>query len=195
VHALPTVITSDTRGTFVFWADADAADWIGTIRLVASGKRGDTLLNREVRPYTRVWQEANIGTSRPTREQALSVGDQSPFGLKFNAEKIEVEAGKKVDLKLQLERIWPEFKNSVTVIPLSFPGPFKMATFTIGESKTEAAASIEVQGNTRPGEYTIAVQGQAQVPFAKDPKMMPKPNTLVSLPSRPITVVVSAAKK
>jgi hypothetical protein len=49
-----------------------------------------------------------------------------------------------------------------------------------------------VQPNTRPGDYTLALQGQAQVPFGKDPKM-PKTNSLVTRASRPLTLTVLPA--
>src|SRR5262249_39704059 len=55
LHAVPTTIAGDTRGAFVLWADPDAPEWIGSVRLLATGKRGTELLQREVRPYTRVW--------------------------------------------------------------------------------------------------------------------------------------------
>jgi hypothetical protein len=195
LHAQPTTINNDNRGIFVLWADADAPEWTGTVKLFATGKRDDEVIKREVRPYTRVWQEANIATSRPTRELALAIRESAPFGLHFASERIEIEAGKKVEVKLQLERHWPDFKNAVTVISLSFPGPIKMGQVTIAPEKTEASVTLEVQAGARTGEYTIAVQGQAQVPFSKDAKAGMKPNTLVSEPSWPITVVVTPGKK
>ena len=195
LHSQPTTITNDSRGTLLFWADANAPEWTGVVKLFATGKRGDTVLRREVRPYTRVWQEANIGTSRPTRDLVLAIRETTPFALHFAEEKVTVEAGKKVDVKLNLERVWPEVKNSVTTIPLSLPGFIKMATGSIPDGKTETTVTFDVQPNAAPGEYLLAVQGQAQVPFSKDPKIMPKPNTLVSQPSRPLTFVVLASKK
>ena len=54
---------------------------------------------------------------------------------------------------------------------------------------------LEVQANARPGVYTIALTGQGQVPLAKDPKATTKPNTLVQLPSRTVTLVVLPSKK
>jgi hypothetical protein len=69
-----------------------------------------------------------------------------------------------------------------------------MGTVSVGEGKAEATVTIEVQPNARAGEYTLAVQGQAQVPFTKDQKSGAK-STLVSLPSRPITVVVRRSGK
>jgi hypothetical protein len=41
-----------------------------------------------------------------------------------------------------------------------------------------------------PGEYTLSVLGQAQVRFNKDPKAAQKPNLVVALPARPVTLVV-----
>lgn len=195
LHTLPTTITSDTRGTFVLWADNDAPEWTGPIKLWATGKVGDRVLKREVRPYTRVWNQANISSSRPMREMVMAIRESSPFDLRFSSERVEVQAGKKVELKVQLDRRWPDFKNTVNLIPLSFPGPFKMNTVVLAADKNEATVTIEVQANTRPGEYTLAVTGQAQVPYSKDAKATTKPNTLVSQPSHPITVVVLPAMK
>jgi hypothetical protein len=195
LHALPTTINNDTRGVVVLWADPDAPDFVGPIKLVAAGKRGDVEIKREVRPYTRVWTVANAASSRPMRELVIAIRESAPYAMKFSTERIEIEAGKKVDLKLQVERLWPDFKGSVNVIPLAFPGPIKMSAFTIAEGKNEGTATIEVQGGARPGDYTIAVMGQAQVPFSKDAKPTTKPNTLVQQPSRAITVVVLPALK
>src|SRR5207247_2310102 len=104
LHALPTAVPGDGRGTFVLWADADAPEWTGTVKLTAAGKRGDVTLRREVRPYTRVWTDPSLGSSRPTRELALAVRDSAPFALRFAAERVEVEAGKRAELKLLLDR-------------------------------------------------------------------------------------------
>ena len=77
---------------------------------------------------------------------------------------------------------------------LAFPGPIKMNAVSIAESQSEAPVTFEVQAGARPGEYTVALQCQAQVPFAKDSKGA-KPNTLVALPSRPIAIAVKAPAK
>jgi hypothetical protein len=55
-----------------------------------------------------------------------------------------------------------------------------MPAVPIAEGKSEATVTFEVQ---------------AQVPFTKDPKTATKPNTLVTLPSRPVTLVVRPAAK
>ncbi|MDB5310973.1 MAG: hypothetical protein JWO38_5175 [Gemmataceae bacterium] len=194
LHATPTTINNDTRGVFVLWADAEAPDWVGPVKLVATGKRGDEVLTREVRPHTRVWSEANVASSRPTRELVVAIRESAPFAVTPAVERIEVEAGKKVDVKVKCGRLWPDFKAAVNLTPLSFPGPIKMGTVNVAEGKDEATVAFEVQAGARPGEYTVVMQAQAQVPFGKDAKAA-KANTLTTLPSRPVTVVVLPAKK
>lgn len=189
LHALPTTIR-DSRGTFVFWADADAPDWAGPIQLIATGKVGDTVLRHEVRPYTRVWRAADMGSSRPTRQLVLAVRDSAPFALHFAAPRVEAKAGSKVEVKLQLERRWADFKNALTVSPLSFPGPIRLSNVVVPADKSEVSLAFEVKPNAAAGEYSLSVSGQAQVPYSKDAKAKQKANTLVSQPSPPLTLVV-----
>lgn len=162
--------------------------------LAAMAQRGDGAIVREVRAHSRVWNSADLNSSRPTRELVAAVRGTAPFSIVPIAETLEVEAGKKVEVKVKLERRWPEFKGAVTLIPLAFPNPIRMNTVTIPEGQTEATATFEVQANARPGDYTIALMGQGQVPFSKDPKATAQPNTLVPTPSRPIALKVTPAK-
>jgi hypothetical protein len=194
LHAAPTKINND-RGVIVLWADAEATDWVGPIKLTATSKRGEETLIREVRPYTRVSTSTQLSSSRPMRQLVVAIRETAPFHVSPTIERVEVEAGKKVELKLQCQRLWPDFKSPVNVTPLDFPGSIKTGTLSIPADKTEATATFDVQLNAKPGEYVLALQTQAQVPFTKDPKAASKPNTLVTLPSRPITLVVLPPKK
>jgi len=195
LHAAPTTINGDNHGTLVLWADADAPDWVGPVKLTATAKRGEEALVREVRPYTRVSTSTQLSSSRPMRQLVVAVRETAPFQVAPAPERVEVEAGKKVELKLQCRRLWPDFKAPVNVTPMAFPGPIRTGTLSIPADQTEATATIEVQPNARPGEYVLALQTQAQVPFTKDPRAANKPNTLVTLPSRPITLVVLPPRK
>jgi hypothetical protein len=188
LHFSPTTINNNSRGTFTLWADKNAAEWTGTVKLFATGKRGEETIRREVRPYTRVWTQDN--SSRATRELALAIRPSAPFEMKFEKNTVEIAAGEKAEVKLQLTRHWPGFSNDVNISPLSIPGGFTMANGKFGGSAKEITLTIEVQ-NSRPiGDYTFSVLGQAQVPFSKDAAAKTRPNTLVSLPSQPITVRV-----
>src|SRR5579872_2245341 len=156
LHFTPTTINNDNRGVLVFWADKDAPDFAGPIKLIASAKRGDETITREVRSYTRVWNTADPSSSRPSRELVVGIAESAPFAVTPALEKIEVEAGKKADLVMKCERNWPEFKGAINLIPLSIPNSVKVGTTTIAEGKTEATIGLEVQANMRPGEYSLS---------------------------------------
>ncbi len=194
VHFAPTT-TDDQRGTFVLWSDENAADFAGPIKLFATAKVGEQTLRREVRPYTRVWNIANINSSRPTREQLIAVRETAPYSLELVPNQIEIEAGKTAEVKVQAKRYWPEFKNAINLIPLSFKGNFQLPNTTIAADTNDVTIRITVQAGTRPGEYTMSVLGQAQVPFNKSKDAKDRPNTLVSMASRPVTIKVTEPPK
>lgn len=194
VHFAPTT-TDDQRGTFVLWSDENAADIATPIKLFATAKVGEQTLRREVRPYTRVWNQANISSSRPTREQLIAVRETAPYSLELVPNQIEIEAGKTAELKVQAKRFWPEFKNAINLIPLSFKGNFQMPNTTIAADTNDVTIRITVQQGTRPDEYTMSVLGQAQVPFNKAKDAKDRPNTLVSMASRPVTIKVTEPPK
>ncbi len=194
VHAAPTT-TDNQQVTFVLWSDENAADFAGPIKLFATAKVGEQTLRREVRPYTRVWNIANISSSRPTREQLIAVRETAPYSLELMPNQIEIEAGKTAELKVQAKRFWPEFKNAINLIPLAFKGNFQMTNTTIAADTNDVTIRITVQQGTRPGEYTMSVLGQAQVPFNKAKDAKDRPNTLVSMASRPVTIKVTEPPK
>jgi hypothetical protein len=124
------------------------------------------------------------------RELIVAVRESAPFALHFSAERSEVKAKGKIELKLHVDRLWPDVKDPITVLPLTFPGSFRMSSVEVASDQREISVTLEVQPGTLPGEYTLAVLGQAQVPYSKDAGRKQKLNTLVSLPSRPLTLVV-----
>ena len=169
LHSAPTTIFNTNRGTFVFWADKDAPEWTGTVKLFATGKRGEKTIRREVRPYTKVWTDAGMNSSRPTRELALAIRPSAPFAMEFEKDVVEVAAGEKAEVKLRLTRHGADFKNEVTVLGTFVSRRIQSAQWQIrrGVNK-EITLTIDVQNGRPPGDYTLAVLGQAQVPFNKD---------------------------
>jgi hypothetical protein len=195
MHAAKSILGIGNSGAFVFWSDEDAPEWTGNIRLFATGQRGEETIRREVRPYYRSSNDNNIGGSQPARQLSAALRDKAPFRLSLEPARVEVVAGQKAELKAVLRRIWPDFQGKLTALPLMFPGNFKMPNAEIAAGANEAAFTLEVQAGTRPGEYTLSLLGQAQVPYHKSPDEKNRPNTLVSLPSLPVTIVVTAAAK
>lgn len=192
LHAGPLTITNNNRGTLVLWADDNAAPWTGPIKLFATAKVDDTTLRREVRSFCRVFNQVG---SRETREHIVAIRERSPFNLSIEPDRISIESGKKAEVKLRLVRHWPDFKNAVNYQPLNFPGGFNLGNGTINADQTEVTLSIDVQGGMKPADYTLVVQGQGQVPFNKDATKPEKPNTLVSIPSRPLVITVTEPPK
>ncbi len=124
------------------------------------------------------------------RELTLAVREKAPFSLRFGAEQLQIEAGKKAQVKLAVTRLNPDFKEKLTLLPLPLPGNIKITAPEIAAGANEATIDVEIQNGTRPGNYTLAIVGQGQVPYAKDPASKEKPNVLVSLPSQPVTITV-----
>lgn len=195
VHAAPTSLFNTDRTTFVFWADENAPVGAAAIKLVATATVEGQTLRHEVRPYTRVWADANPGSSAPMRDLVLGVREKAPYVLKLQPERVSVEAGKEVSVKITATRLWADFKDKITVIPLAFPGVIQMPTVEIAAGANETTAKFTIQNGARPGDYTISVLGQAQVPFNKDPQAKDRPNTLVSTPSLPLTITITEPPK
>lgn len=206
VHAARTLLHNTANGAFVLWADPDAAPAVKPIRLVAEGTGGEQELVRDVRPYTRVWSQQNLGSSRPTRELVLAVGQESagtepssaagaPLRVTLEPATATVEAGKSLQLKALATRYWPEAKNEIRLAPLAFPNNLQLAETVLPAGAAEVMLTIKVQPKTPPGDYTLAVQCQSQVPFDKDPQAATRPNNLMTFPSLPATITVTEPPK
>ena len=195
VHAAPTNVFNNDRGTFVFWADESAAAGASAVKIIATATVEGQTLRHEVRPYTRVWTDANPGSSQPMRELVIGVRERAPYVIKPTLDKVTVESGQQVQVKFAATRYWADFKDKITLIPLSFPGEIQMATVEIPPSANEATVSFTIRNGARPGDYTVSVLGQAQVPFNKDSQATSRPNTLVSSPSPPLTITITEPPK
>ena len=188
VTAVPTIINNNSRGTFVITAEPDSADWTGEVTLVSAAEVDGRKLRREVRPYARCWNQNN--SSRPSRRLALAVRERAPFGLSIDPPQITVVDGKAAELTVRATRHQDGFAAKIDLRGLNLPSGFTMSNTTIADNGGAAKITINVQNGRPPGEYTMTVLGQAQVPFSKDPKAENRPNTLVSLPASPVTITV-----
>jgi hypothetical protein len=193
MHSAPLHISNNIRGSLVFWTDENAPDWNGAMKLMIEGERDGQKFRREVRPYTRV--SNSLSSSRPMREVAGSIRELGPFIVTVEPAELSIEAGKEAQVKVLVRRLWPDFKDKVSLQHLSWPGQIQLNNFDINGDQTEATVTIKVQAGTQPGKHTLALLAQGQVPFHKDPASKERPNTLVALPSRPITLTVTAPPK
>ncbi|MCA9115860.1 MAG: PPC domain-containing protein [Planctomycetaceae bacterium] len=193
LHATPTTIRNTNRGVFVLWADESAEDWTGPIRLVATGVHEGKTFHREVRPFTRVTNQGN--SSRPMRHHMISLVRQAPFRLHFEQPQVQAAAGEEIKVTIQVSRLWDEATSSLTLRPLQFPGGISMDVTEIAAGADSASLTLKLQKNVLPGEYTLAIDGQSQVPFSEDPQAATRPKTLVSQPGLPLSLIVLPAAK
>jgi hypothetical protein len=193
MHSAPLHISNNIRGSLVFWTDENAPDWNGAMKLMIEGERDGQKFRREVRPHTRV--SNSLSSSRPMREVAGSIRELGPFMVTCEPAELSIEAGKEAQVKVLVRRLWPDFKDKVSLQHLSWPGQIQLSNFDINGDQTEVTVTIKVQAGTQPGKHTLALLAQGQVPFHKDPASKERPNTLVALPSRPITLTVTAPPK
>jgi hypothetical protein len=183
------------HANIVFIAAADAPEWAGPIRLKAWAMIDGKRLERPVRCAQRRWPVANINTSLEVRDICLAVRPKAPYGIRLAAEKAAAPAGGAVDMKATVIRHWPDFKGKVQLTGLNLPPGFSLATTDIPADKSETTVKLKIAANVPPGEYSIVLRGDAQVPFAPDPKATNRPLVRVADPSTPLTITVSAAQK
>ncbi len=192
LHVAPTTINNDTRGTLVLWADADAPDWTGQLRLLATLEHEGRTVQRLVRPYSRVAN--NDGTSQVTRTLLVAIREQAPFDLTYRAGRTRScrrsIRGTELTDQPHVERRNKYHHDTAARIP------GRLSTGKLrhhGRPGIMVPMTIMVQPNTRPGRYTLTVLGQSQVPFNKDAAATERPPTLVATPARPVTITVLPA--
>ncbi len=193
----PTHISPQTQtGTLVFSASKDAEAWTGAFRVKASAVVEGKKIVRDVRPAQRRWAIANINPCVMLRESCLAVRtEQAPYMLTMPKDRLTVEAGKAVEAKLAVER-FGEFKGKLQLTGLNLPPGFALATTDVSDGQTDANLKFTVAGNVPPGDYSLFVRGDGQVPFQRDAKMTNRPNVRVANPSTALQIlVVPSAKK
>jgi hypothetical protein len=200
VTAAPQTIGGDLRESrFVVSAAPGAATWTGEIKIRGTATIQGKKVTRSARSASIVWpmpQGQNIPTiSRVDRTLMLAVRPGAPYSLAPTLEKPTIVQGDKGTLKVKLTRISPDFKTPLTVQAIQTELPKGLTInnnqpITIAPNAAEGTLPINVPANIPPGNYTIVLRTQTQMPYNKDPMAKQKPNTLVVLPSAPVTLTV-----
>src|SRR5262249_811302 len=154
---------------------------------------------REARSASIVWPVQpgqNIPTvSRIDHSLMLAVRPGAPWSLSGVPDKPALPQGEKGALKVTLTRISPDFKTPLTVQAIQTELPKGLTLnnnqpITIAANATEGSLPINVPPNVPPGTYTLVLNTQTQMPYNKDPMAKQKPNTIVVLPSEPISLTI-----
>ncbi len=177
----------------VFTAAPEAKAWHGAIRLEATAIVAGKKITRSVGVVQRRWAIANVSTSRLCREACLAVRPGAPYGLRL-PEKATVPAGGAVEVKVNVRRA-ADFTGKVQLTGLNLPPGLGFATVELPAGKDEVTAKLTVAGNVPPGDYTVVLRGDAQVPYNRDPKAATRPNVRVADPSTPLTLTVTPPAK
>jgi hypothetical protein len=179
----------------VFTAAADAPAWAGAVRLKARAMIGGKRVERPVRCAQRRWPDPGVNASLEVREICLAVRPAAPYSIRLPAEAVTVPAGGALDVKAKVARHWDDFKGKVQLVGLNLPPGFALAAADVPAGGGEATVKLRVAADVPSGEYSIVLRGDAQVPFAPDPKATNRPLVRVADPSTPLTVTVTAARK
>jgi hypothetical protein len=176
----------------VFTAELGAKEWAGAVRLKARATLGGKVVERPVSAAQRRWAIANVSATRACREVCLAVRPGAPYGLML-PEKASAAAGGAVEVKVRLKRHAADFKGAVRLTGLGLPPGVGVATAEVPAGKGEATVRLTVAPNVPPGTYSVVLRGDAQVPFARNPKAV-KSNVRVADPSSPMLLTVTPRK-
>lgn len=207
VEGLPTGITCTsmtvpagaTTGALVFTAAEKIAEWNGTLRIQAKATIDGTAVTREVRAGCLVWpnpNEQNNGPalSRLCRSIAMAVRPGTPaFKVTMPATPISLPIGGNTNVKLKIERTWPESKVPLTVTSVHLPPGITFNNnqpLTIAADKLEAEARLQIQPASSAEQFPLILRMTGQVPYAKDPQAKQKPAIQVAETSSAVPVSI-----
>jgi len=192
-----TLGTGQRQTEIVLTAAPDAAAWTGEIKVTGTATIKGQKVVREARPASITWPvqpQQNIPTiSRLDRNLMLAVRDKAPYSLTATIDKPALLQGDKAAITVKLNRIWPDLKNQVQVVPIDLPPNVTINNnqpMNIAADKTDATLAVDVKANALPGTYNLVLRTQTQLPYNKDPNNKQKPPVNVVLPATPVTLTV-----
>jgi hypothetical protein len=184
--------------TFIVSAAATAPVGVSEIKIKGTAQINGAAVVREARPGTIVWplaqpQQGTPTVSRLDRSLVLVVREKAPFKLTPTLDKPQHAHGDKGKLTVKLSRLWPDFKQPLTVQAIEVPPNLVINNnqpMNIAADKAEAILPIQVNSGAQPGVYNIVLRATAQVPYNKDPMAKQKPNVVVVRVAAPVTLSV-----
>jgi hypothetical protein len=103
--------------------------------------------------------------------------------------------GQRGAIKLNLKRLWPDFKGALAVQAQNGELPRGLNVnnnqpVNVAAGKNDGTLNVVVNNQVPPGVYTIVLRSQSQVPYNRDPAAKQKPNVNVVQYSAPVTLTV-----
>ncbi len=200
VTCQPQQITSGMNtGVLVLAAAEKVADFTGVLTVKATATIEGKPVTREVRSGCLVWPNNNepnngAGIGRVARSTVLCIRQkQPPFRVSFVQEKMAMPLGGNTNLKVKVERLWPDAKQPIGLTAVHLPPGVAFNNnqpLTIPADKSEAEARLQVPGNLAAESFSVVMRGSSQIPFNKDPMAKQKPNTAMYAASLPMQIAV-----
>ena len=197
VTSVPQTIGPNTKECLlVVSAAPNAPVFTGEIKIKGKATINGKEVVREARPASITWPvqpQQNIPTiARLDRNLMLAVRDKSPFNLVAKADQNVVTHGGKVNIKLTLNRLFPDANAPFQVLPSpgELPPGVTFANVTIPQGKGDANLILNVAANVQPGTYSFVFRGFAPVPFSKNSMDKKKANINVVMPSTPVNLTI-----
>jgi hypothetical protein len=195
----PQILGGSVRETtLIMTAAADAQPSLSEVRIKGTAVIHGQSVTREARPGGIVWPLQNPANQIPTisrlqRNLLLAVRGKAPFHLVATLDKPIVPHGDKANVKVNLTRLWPDFKQPLQVQVIEAPPNLLINNnqpVTIPPDKTEAVLPFQINPNVQPGTYNLVLRATGQIPFNKDPAAPQKPPVNVVQPAFPVTLTV-----
>lgn len=198
IEGLPEGVTCQTStigpgqpGTMlVLQAAEDAADWVGTMRVLGEARIGEAQVVREARPATVLVAAQNQrGISRLARDLSLSVGGSAPYLLAARESAIRVPQSSWIPVGLAATRR-EEFAGDLALTAVGIPANVQNEAITLAGASADASLYLFAQPDAPVGRYTIYVQSTTQVPFTKNADGSDKKPTAAVDASTPINLTI-----
>lgn len=195
-----TIGPGKTSAPLVFSAAKDAPIGYGVIRVTGSSTIDGKSVSRPARGGGLAWPTVNTpGIARMADSIVIAVRPATPFSVTATPVSVNVAAGEKLSIAIQLERT-AGWEGDVQLAGYDLPVNSTVALVTVGKAATEGKVELTIPAKAKAGTYTFTINGAGQAPRdygrPADPKGTKAGNVRAVYPSNPITVTVvdSAAK-
>lgn len=166
---------AQNSATLIFEAAEDAANSVGTFRVLGKSKSGDTELTRVARSGSVVWGTGNRLQDTPnfrvTQDLVLAVIGQevAPAFAEAGENKLwETSRGGKLEIPVKVKRR-RDFKGDLTLAANGLPGELKVANVVIKKDKAEGKLAFNVTNKAaKPGVYTFFLRADTKSKLIRD---------------------------
>jgi hypothetical protein len=157
-------------GTLILTAAADAPIGEGEFNIVAKSQVAGAEVQRVCRGGTVVWDTTNTACiARVTRSLLLAVRETAPFRVTATAKSTTLKAGDPLVVDCHVDRR-DDVKVDIQLNGRGFqlPPGIEVPLTKVAVGVSDGSVTLQT-GKLQPGPYSIAINGEGQVPFERTP--------------------------